>query len=63
MATDKADGAARQDLASRIAECIAEADAHGIHVVAAHLDTALNALQGSGLKPSNSELRPRRPLH
>lgn len=63
MTTGKADGAATEHLALRISECISEADARGLHVVAAHLDVALNALRGDGFKASNGELSPHRPLH
>lgn len=49
-------------LADRLAACIAEADAAGLHVVAAHLDTALCVLQGSGRAAPENE-RHDQPLH
>lgn len=63
MATDKADGAATESLVSRIKHCIVEADVHGLHVVAAHLDAALNALQGTGLEPPDLAGPPYSSLH
>jgi len=63
MTTGKADGAETETLASRILECIGEADARGLHVVAAYLDVALNALQGNRLRASEADPAPRRPLH
>jgi len=63
MTIGKADGAETETLASRIVDCIREADACGLHVVAAHLDVALNALRGDGVRASDGELSPHRPLH
>lgn len=63
MANEKSEGVATEKLASRISGCIAEADAHDLHVVAAYLDVALNALRGVGLEPSSSEYAPHSSLH
>ena len=47
--TDKTGEGSGGGLAARISDCVLEADGLDLHVVAAHLDAALNALQGSGL--------------
>lgn len=61
--TDKTGSASGGGLAARISECVQAADGLGLHVVAAHLDAALNALRGSGAGLADGPNGLGRPLH
>lgn len=51
MAENEQEAEPADDLTAAISACIVQADAAGLFLVAAHLDTALSTLNGTGLMP------------